>query len=223
MALSAAYRISRTVLPAASLDLVTLAQAKAVLGIDASDTSQDAIISAHIAQVSAAINNYCDRIFVRQGYRDQFRQCSAWLGYGEPLWTRQSPIAVDGTGMAIAAVAQNGVTIDPAYWEVDVERGTFYSTDGGYVMGSWIGDTVVIDYTGGFDPIPADVEGAALEWLAGRYSLGGAMAGPMPGLRSETIPDLIEQTWSDAAAASSASTMPPGVTQTLNFYRKVWL
>ena len=67
------YRITRVITPAESLALVSVDQAKAALGIDIADTSQDAALQAQIDSVSAAVNNWCDRVFVVQTYRDQIR------------------------------------------------------------------------------------------------------------------------------------------------------
>ena len=47
------YRISRVVTPAASMALVSLDAAKAALGIDAGDTSQDAVLTAQIEALCA--------------------------------------------------------------------------------------------------------------------------------------------------------------------------
>jgi hypothetical protein len=129
------YRITRVITPATSLDLVTLDQAKALLGIDPADTSKDAQISQHIAATSAAINNYCDRIFVQQVYRDQVR--NAYGGYGEPFVTRQYPIALDVAGVPLVAVTEAGVALDPAYLEVYPEAGSLYRLDGTAAPYAW--------------------------------------------------------------------------------------
>ena len=220
MSVAARYQISRVITPAASFDLVTLDQAKTMLGIDASDTSQDAAIQQNITAVSAAINRYCDRVFVQQVYRDQYRYVCNWLAAGEPLRTRQFPIATDATGLPLATVTSDGAVLDAAMWEADTESGTFYAIDGA-IVDAWTGTTILIDYTGGFDPVPADVQAAALEWVAARYY----SVGREPGLRSETIPDLIEQSWDSAGSAASASAtmIPPGVEGLLHTYRIISL
>jgi Phage gp6-like head-tail connector protein len=217
MPLDGRYQISRVITPAASIDLVTLDQAKAALGI--TDSSQDAAISQHITQISAAINRFCNRVFVEQTYRDQFRALYNWLSPGAPLMTRQAPIALDDTGLPLAIVTENGAVIDPAAWEVDPSTGQFYRLDGATVL-AWTGTTVLIDYTAGFDPVPPDVQAAALEWLGVQYHSG---YGRDPSLRSETIPDLITQTWdtSPAAMGSATTAVPAPVAHLLSGYR-IW-
>jgi hypothetical protein len=204
------YRITSVVTPADSLALVTLDQAKDALGIPSADTSHDTALTAQIAQVSTAINNYCDRIFVVQGYRDQLRFACNSLRWGEPLVTRQFPIGVAG-GVPVVAITQDGIAIDPTLFEVYPETGRLYLLDAGGI-GSWTGSTIVVDYDAGFDPIPDDVQGAALEWLTGRW----AARGRDPMLRSETIPDVIAQSYDTAAA----SEIPGGVRDWLATYRR---
>ncbi len=209
------YRITRVVTPAESLALVTLDDAKAALGIDPADTSQDAALTRMVDSISMAINNWCDRIFAVQTYRDQIRNGrGAW---GEPLVTRQYPILLDDSGVPIVEVAENGAVIDAALLEVYPETGSIYRLDSGSTAPSaWAAALITVDYTAGFDPIPADVQAASLEWLTARYH----SAGRDPALRSETIPDLITQVYAgDSGAGTSAGSMTPGVRELLEPYR----
>lgn len=211
------YHISRVVTPADSLALVTLDQVKAALGIDLADTSQDAALTQQIAQVSRAIDNYCDRTFARQGYRDQFRYVYNWLTSGEPLRTRQAhfPIGVDG--LPVVIITEDGAALDPALWEADIATGELYRLGGANVIGTWTGSTIVVDYDGGFDPIPSDVQGAALEWVNVRWSTRGRD----PTLRGQTIPDVIEEVYADPSRNNSGATaaMPGLVLDWLQPYR----
>lgn len=209
------YRITRVVTPAASLALVTLDEAKAALGIPLADTSQDATLTQQIDAVSGAINNYCDRIFAVQTYRDQLREaCGYW---GEPVTTRQYPIMLDAGGVPLVVVTENGGVLDPAYLEVYPETGAIYRLDASLGPGAWGAALLVLDYTAGFDPVPPDVRGACLEWLTARWH----GIGHDPALRSETIPDLITQVYaSDSGSSSSGATaMPAGVRDWLQPYR----
>jgi len=203
-----AYRISRTVVPAASLALVTVEQAKATLGIEAADTSQDAALQALIGQVSAAVHRYIDRVLVQQGYRDQFRYVSNWMALGEPLALWQYPVALDEDGYPVAAIVQDGAAIDAALYETDDERGLLYSIDASGAYG-WTGLLITVDYTAGYDPIPEDVQAAALDWLTARWNSEGRD----PSLRSETVPDVLAQTY--AGADPMASSGIPGTARDL--------
>jgi len=202
------YRISRTVVPAGSLALVTVEQAKATLGIDAADTSQDTALAALIDHVSAAIHRYIDRILVQQGYRDQFRYVANWMFVGEPLALWQYPVTLNEDGAAVAAIVQDGNTVDAALYEANDERGLLYSIDasGAY---AWTGLLITVDYTAGYDPIPDDVQAAALDWLTARWHSEGRD----PSLRSETVPDLLAQTY--AGVDPMAATGIPGTARDL--------
>lgn len=202
------YRISRTIVPAASLALVTVEQAKATLGIGAADTSQDAALQALIGQVSAAIHRYIDRILVQQGYRDQFRYVANWMCVGEPLRLWQYPIALDEDGAAVATIVQDGVAVDVALYEANDERGLLYSIDASGAYG-WTGLLITVDYTAGYDPVPEDVQAAALDWLTSRWHSEGRD----PSLRSETVPDLLGQTY--AGVDPMASSGVPGTARDL--------
>jgi len=202
------YRISRTVVPAGSLALVTVEQAKATLGIDAADTSQDTALAALIDHVSAAIHRYIDRILVQQGYRDQFRYVANWMFVGEPLQLWQYPVALDEDGYPVAAVVQDGVTVDATLYESNDERGLLYSIDASGAYG-WTGLLITVDYTAGYDPIPEDVQAAALDWLTARWHSEGRD----PTLRSETVPDLLAQTY--AGSDPMAATGIPGTARDL--------
>ena len=103
------YRITRVITPAASMALVSVEDAKAALGIKVDDTTQDAAVTRQIEATSQAINNYCDRVFVVQVYRDQVRNARGY--FGEPLVTRQYPIVVDEAGVPLVAVMTTNRTL----------------------------------------------------------------------------------------------------------------
>jgi hypothetical protein len=209
------YRISRTVTPAASMALVTVDQAKAALGIDPADTTQDASLTAQIASVSQGIFRYVDRVLVQQSYRDQFRYVCNYNYPGEPLQLRQYPIAVDITGAPLATITEDGVAVDPLYYEADTDRGLLYRLDGADPYG-WTGMLITVDYTAGYEPIPDDIQAAALDWLTSRYHAEGRD----PALRSETIPDVLSQVYAgDFGAGTSGGAIPPAARDLLQPYR----
>jgi hypothetical protein len=211
------YRMTRVVTPAASMGLVTVEQAKAALGIAAEDTSQDALLTQQIEATSRAINNWCDRIFVVQTYRDQLRNACGW--YGEPLVVRQYPIVVDEGGVPLVSVSEDSGALDAAFLEVYPEQGALYRLDASMLPAAWGAALVVVDYTAGYTAIPPDVMGACLEWLSVRWH----GIGHDPSLRSETIPDLITQVYdsSGGSSGSAMTAMPGGVRDWLAPYR-IW-
>jgi hypothetical protein len=208
------YHISNVVIPAPTFALVSVEMAKDYLQIPANDVSQDGTLGVQIAQVSAAINSYCDRVFVRQSYRDQFRMPANWLGAGEPLVTRQRPI-VTALGVPIVSVVEDGATITE--WEAYCGPGHLYRLNGGSAAAAWAGALVVVDYEAGFELIPEDVQGACLQWLSSRWT----SRGHNPMLKSQTIPDVVAETYFGMDSTMQTAAMPNEVQQTLMNYR-IW-
>jgi hypothetical protein len=211
------HQISIVTMPAASLALVSLDVAKDALRVTV-DT-KDGLIGRQIAQVSAAINTYCNRVFVRQSYRDQFRYSTNWLGFGSPLVLVHSPVAVDADGDLVLTVDEDGALVGTTEWSVDRSSGALYRLDSAGGFAAWSGALVTVNYDAGFDIIPDDVQAAALEWLTARWNSYGRD----PALRSLNIPDVVSETYFDPGATSGAIVggVPVGVKRTLDQYR-VW-
>lgn len=198
------YRLHRVIRPAMSMNLIKLDRAKDVLGIPAGDTSQDGMLGRQIASVSAAINTYCDRIFVRQGYRDTFRSVYSWCGYGRALMLRRNPICVDEEDVPIVIVTEDNLAHTD--FEVDIGTGALYRLDTYGAPHGWGASLVVVEYDAGFDPIPDDVQAACTEWVAARWSARGRD----PTVRSQTIPDVIAETYTTSADSSGSVASIPG-------------
>jgi hypothetical protein len=206
------YRITRVTMPAASQALIDLDQVKAVLNIPPTDVSQDAILTQHIAAVSVAIGNWCDRVFPVQSYRDQLRNVCGL--YAQPLVVRQYPIVLDGGGLPQVVITEDGAALDPSLFEVYPETGQLFRLDSSSNPALWTGGQILIDYTSGFPVIPDPVQNAAIEWVTVRWY----MAGNDPTTRSEAIPDVIEQRYSTELTIGA---MPSGPREMLAPYR-IW-
>lgn len=206
------YVISRVITPATSQGLITLDQAKVVLGVPDTDTSQDAIITTQIDAVSAAISNYCDRIFVVQTYRDTISQLA--MTYGQPLLSRQKPIVAAQGVPTLFTVTVDGGAVAPEQYELDLDNGRAYRLDTG-----WAGEQILLDYAAGYDPIPPDLQAACNEWLTARWLARGRD----PMLRSETVFDVasVVYTSDSGSAGSSGEGPPPGVCAWLTPYLRI--
>lgn len=208
-------QISTVITPANSLWLVSLDAALDELGLDADGGTQDSQVGRMIGQVSAAINTHCNRIFVRQSYRDQFRYTCNWLGYGNPLMLSQCPIGVDEDGELALAASEDGAVIDTSEWEVNRNTGSLYRLNSSGTYATWSGSLVSVDYDAGFDLIPDVVQAAALRWLSMRYSARGRD----PLLRSEDVPGVQRFDYFQIGGGSVG--VPPEVTEMLSGYR-IW-
>lgn len=62
------------VLPSGSHALVDLATVKAVLGIAATDTSQDGVLNLYIDEATSVAENYCNRIFAQERLQERWRR-----------------------------------------------------------------------------------------------------------------------------------------------------
>lgn len=199
------YRLTRVVTPAPSLGLVTLEELKTVLGIADTDTSQDTMLQLQIDSVSAAIDNYCSRTFVRQTYRDQIRHARNWLRMGAPLQTRQLPIATATDGTPVLTITEDGNALDPVFFEVELGTGELYRLDSMGNMGFWCSSQIVVDYDAGFDTVPADVKVAALDWLNARWM----QRGRDPAVRSEAVFDVLTVTYADDPGSFTETGLGP--------------
>lgn len=207
-------RLTTVTEAAESIDLITLAVAKDELGILSGTTTYDTQIERMITQVSSAINSCCNRVFAIQSYRDQFRNTCDWLGYGNPLTLSSAPVAVDGGGLAVLTVTEDGTAVVLAEWQADLGAGFLYRLDSAGSFSSWSGSLIQVDYDAGYAVIPDDVQAAALELLSARWNTKGRD----PTLRSINIPDVVaEAYWVDPNAPG----MPAGVMEKLGPYR-IW-
>ena len=192
------YLISRVTTPAQDTGLITLDQAKAILGIPTGDTSQDETIKAMIASVSDGICTYCDRQFVVQGYRDQYRNVS--LSWGMPLRCWQHPVVVDtDTKLPKLTVTVEGTVLDPASYDVNIETGEIYLLNSVWASPG----PIILDYVAGYDPIPSDLMAGANQWLFTKYNTKDQLPGTAT--RSESISDAVTVTYGDSSGSSSSS------------------
>jgi hypothetical protein len=143
-------------------DLVTLEQAYAWLGITAG--SDDANLQLAISAYSQAIASWCSRNFVVSTYNEVYD------GHGGGrLMTKNWPIT------AVSSLSVNGQPINAA---TGVPGIGYAFSDRSVVLGGcdqfWRGlQNILITYTAGFDPIPADLQMACLEWLKAGYLTKG--------------------------------------------------
>jgi len=73
--------------PAVESDLLTLQEAKQLMGLSLTDTSDDAQLQLFIDLNSATVARLCNRIFARQEIREEWRDLGcqlSWPGYYYP-------------------------------------------------------------------------------------------------------------------------------------------
>lgn len=197
--------------------LTTLTTLKAELGVTGS--ASDDRLTRLITQVSASIETFLDRRLERRSVTDTFATASralylsAYPVIGTPVVTDSGTVL---TSDQYLLDDDNGIIV-PAWY------GVGYGSPCGY---RWWGITTSVVYTGGYilpddddSDLPGDIERACID-LAARYFHGG---GRDPALRSETVPGVIEQSWSAVDSIQTLGGLPLDVAGSLSRYQRAVL
>jgi hypothetical protein len=186
-----------------AIALVSVAEAKRALGIE--DSFQDAVVEDVIDKASALAETvYCHRPLKRRAVTDLRVEGPA---YGRRLYPVIWPIDTAG----LVTVAVNGVSQtlwktegdgDPGQKNVQVYPDHFYRAAGWSPTGS-TERNVVLTYSGGYDPVPEDLQEAALEVI---LKIWGPIVKGMPELASYAGPGGSIQTLDGQWAGGTAIT-----------------
>lgn len=213
-----------TITPAASRRFVTVEVAREQLGITLEDAS-DAVLGRQLDQLSAAIEGEVGRVVVRERVR-------------ELAFTDDSSLLLERTPVVtVHEVKAGGIVATAAGYEVvDPEAGIVRLFDG---LGGGIGwfDELAewtatgglvrsrrhtvryeVEYTGGYDPVPFDLQGAVLEALRA-FRASQAIN---PALQSERLGDYaytLAQGQASGAAVGTAM-LSAGVRAAVGRYRR---
>jgi hypothetical protein len=149
--------------PAARVDLLTLDEAKLLLGIPASDTSGDAQLQLLISVNSATIARLCNRVFAREEVLEIWREFRAgspmpptgspyYSGpYLPPAWNDNHRIflshwPVEAADIeSVEAPAGSGTFLDPSEYEIEELSGKLSI----YTAIPW-SEPVAVTYWGGY-------------------------------------------------------------------------
>lgn len=193
------YRSTTVIVPADSYDLVTLDDLKADLGIIV-DTDDDFLTRA-IGKASSAAAQYCGRVFPAETVEEVFDLCGKT---SDTLLASRTPI------VEITSITQGDTVLTAGDdYRYDAKSGIIYR-----VGGRWSGDDIAVTYAGGFDPIPLDLQGAAIDMVkALQFNRSRD-----PLLRSENIlSGLYAYTLFDPSTAAAGT--PQQVSAALDAYR----
>lgn len=152
--------------------LVTLEQVKERLGIDPSDTTHDAFLTQQIEAATDLIENYCARKFEQSTQKELIRNPNNTLNLIRfPLEEITS------------ITTSRGDTIPSENYKIEFPLGrVFWSMNGC----RWNNDCLLtVEYTGGFDPVPYDIQEVVIDIVSGRYYSQGS--NPSQQLKSETV------------------------------------
>ena len=184
-----------------SYDLMSLDELKLMIGIPATDTSEDEILKQWITHYSDVIATMCNRVFAKE------KVAETWRGDLPPYDTQNGrvylthyPVADDDIE---SVTAPDGSSIDPTAWEIENRSGKlqFFNTD-------W-SEPIRITYTGGYD-LPDECPPALKQALtllisSARVSMKREITS---GIRSISHRELRVQFFDAAASAAKAGGNP---------------
>lgn len=207
-----ATRITTVVTPAASYDLVELADFKTELAI--TDTQYDAYIARLVTAASAVAAQYCSRFFAAETVLDQFWDQRDHLpnlmrgGY-RPLQLSRWPI------ISIDSVLENDVALvaDTDYI-ANPELGQLVRLNEMGNPRTWANQAIAVQYEAGYATTPADLADAILRLMRVRWF--ARQRDPM--LRSENVVGAYEAEYWFAGGPGSEG-IPPDIAAIFDNYR----
>jgi hypothetical protein len=210
--------ISTVTSGAGSHDLTTLAIVKAELNLVSVDSARDDVLARYIAEASAAIENFCNRVFAVEALKDRFYPSrevplQTIVGGIDPIQLSRWPVT------ALSSIKEDGeLLVEDEDFILDRARGQIIRLDANAYPSRWGAYPIVADYAAGYATVPADVSDAAIRTVAGRYYARGRD----PLLRRESVPNVWEADYWVASGKDDAggANLPPGVQSLLDNYRQ---
>lgn len=176
--------------------LLTTAELRAAAGLSSTDSSQDATLVPLGAYVSALITKAC-KVAAAGAIEPTLRletvtETLLFKTLQKSLVLARRPI------VEIVSVTQGGSVLSADDYQADESSGILYRKNGGdiyYDRGvSWCwwpcGHTV-IEYSAGYDDVPADLKYAAIKFVKAEIATGSRD----PNLKSLRIDGISERTW----------------------------
>lgn len=215
---------------AATYDLTTLETVKDELGI--TTTGSDQTLRRYIADASARIAAYCNRVFAFETVSELFTPdraiASGWgAARGESwdsawearmLWRARSILPLSRFPVVtIVSVVEDtsGVVLDPSYYEVDAATGFLYRMNQG-ARTKWTANRTTVTYSGGYvlvSGLPRPLEQAAIDLVKARWFARGRD----PRLKVADVPNVLRQEfWVGSVGAGD---MPDEIAALLAPYR----
>jgi hypothetical protein len=134
-----ADRIITVLTPAVNFDLMTLDEAKLLMGMSTTDTSDDAQLSLFVDMNSATVMRLCNRIFAREEVREEWRK----LNGGHRIFPSHWPIKQADIESVESPM---GTVLDPSAYELEEQSGKIEI----FSACAWT-EPVVVTYWGGYE------------------------------------------------------------------------
>jgi hypothetical protein len=161
--------------PAVDLSLLTPEELRAAAGLPVGDTSQDDALAVYGEQVAAEIASDCaitaDGInpptLRSEHVRDVYR-----LDYPEKDLLLSRKHVSD-----VTSVTENGIILETTDWRLNAETGKLVRLVND-ADACWSARKIEVEYTAGFDVIPAELKAEATSRLYVKYSAGSGTRDP---------------------------------------------
>jgi len=198
-------------------DLLT---AKLRLGLLPGDVSKDVAIRSALNVALALAERYCDRAFIYASETARFPR-NDW----PRLLVRRYPIK-----QVLAVRGPTGTAMEAPAYEVSRDAGIIYLGSGWAGWSAWGGGVIEVDYEGGYQVLPADLEEALWQTFQAVWDATPGMGLP-PGsgssagaVRSFSIDGMSIGYDNNSGSSSSGSdgghgAIPGWAIATLDFYR----
>jgi len=191
------------VTPAATIDLTTLATAKAEMSISGHD--QDGQLCRWIREASGIIAAHCRRVFGQETVTETFRPRSCI----ESLILSRYPIT------AVDSITENSAALASEDYEVDASGGMLTRLRGTALV-DWPPGTIVVQYRAGYDLIsglPFPLERACLQMV--KTLRAGSTRDPL--VKAVDIPGVLRTDY--WVGGFGGSNLPPDVQSLLAPFR----
>lgn len=207
------------VTPAADPSLLTIEQLRVAAGLVAGDASRDAELTELGARVSADIATACqirgDGVHVPTLRSEEVREVFRQRGCDDVLFLARRFIS------DLTLVEEAGTALIADDTDLDAEAGLLQRISGTRTL-TWLRGDAVVEYTAGFETVPPDLVGAAMDLARLRLSEGAT--DPLEKGRQVEIPDVetvrIDR-WVGAIPGSSSGPVPDHITAKLGRFMNV--
>ena len=212
--MNALAAITEVLTPAASDDLVSLADVKGDIGV--TGTEDDLYLQRRVTEMSLAAIQYMNRRLQVEKLRDSFwpqRDPYPWQlpGGVMPLQLSRWPLTAAPTLVTEQGVAL-AIGVD---YVADLSRGQLTRIFGYDAYPSrWDALPIIVEYAAGFDPIPLDVAAAVARAVKAQYFARSRD----PAIKSQSVTGVYAATYLDRASAKGGL-LTPDVCSALDNYR----
>lgn len=196
--------------PASRRGLTTVAAVKRELGITGS--ADHDLLDDLVLQSSSAIEGWCGRVFGREAVSETFR-----LTVERPVLS-----LARWPNVALGAVVEDGVPLEPVAVEVDAASGELWRLDDADRRIPWPVAKITVAYAAGYrlpgDPhrdLPEDLERACLEAVKARWF--ARVRDPL--VKAEQVQGVASADYWVPSTATGDPGLPPAVIGLLQRYR----